>query len=238
MLTTEDMIEKCHRYSQSDVGEGNADSLIGFFQVFRPDGGALAGLFDHLEIGEQLHERLDRLYAACGDDRRPDGRRDAYFVIRRPPAIDPDAASELASDWLQRLSSLAEQVGDADSPNPLAPTPTIRVLEGLPPKHPKADEEKSQLLRFLQHEAANLLDRIQAVDPAAIALRSAYYFVACDAMLRDYLMWPLYAAALRTIDTAPVHDPFEPYFQLWRHGVKYRIFGDRQVDLYLPRETA
>ncbi len=238
MLTTEDMIEKCHRFCNSEVVELNTDSLIGFFQVFRPDGLALAGLFDHLDIGDQLHQRLDRLYAACGDDRRPDGRRDAYFVIRRPSAIDPDKASDLASGWLERLSVLAKRVGDDDLAASLNPAPKIRVLEGLPPKHPKADEEKSRLLRCLQDQASVLLDRIQPTPAAAAALRSAYYFVACDPMLRDYLMWPFYAAAREDDDAEPVADPFEPYFQLWLHGVKYRIFGEDQVDLYLPRQTA
>jgi hypothetical protein len=49
-------------------------------------------------------------------------------------------------------------------------------------------------------------------------------------MLRDYLMWPFYGAA------SALDDPFAPYFELWRHGVKYRIFGETQVDLYLPHQ--
>ncbi len=83
MLTTEDLIERCHRFAKSEPEELNADSLIGFFQVFRPDGAELAGLFDDLTAGQQLHERLEQLYFAAGDDRRGDGGRDAYFVVRR-----------------------------------------------------------------------------------------------------------------------------------------------------------
>ena len=73
-----------------------------------------------------------------------------------------------------------------------------------------------------------MVDQIDA-DPVAETLRPAYYFTACDAMLRDYLMWPLYAR------TTGLNDPFDSYFQLWKHGVKYRIFGEGQIDLYLPR---
>ncbi len=114
--------------------------------------------------------------------------------------------------------------------------PAIRVLEGLPPKHPKAEAEKSPLLKSLQNQASTLLERIAADDSAA-ALRPAYYFVACDPMLRDYLMWPLYREPLHDLSQQPIADPFQPYFRLWTHGVKYRIFGDKQVDLYLPRQT-
>ncbi len=107
------------------------------------------------------------------------------------------------------------------------PLPSIRVLEGTPPKHPKDDSEKSNLLRSIQ-DSASLVERIEA-GPFPAALRPAYYFTACDPMLRDYLMWPLYAGA------TGLSDPLLPYFELWGHGVKYRIFGETQVDLYLPR---
>ena len=76
-----------------------------------------------------------------------------------------------------------------------------------------------------------MVERIDA-GPYAEVLRPAYYFTACDTMLRDYLMWPLYAQA------SGLEDPLESYFELWRHGVKYRIFGETQVDLYLPRQQS
>lgn len=106
MMTTEVLLEKCHRLAESEPVELNADSLIGFFQTFRPDGAALAGLFDDLDAGDQLHDRLQQLYRAAGDDRRPDGVRDAYFVVRRPPPIDSGLACKLAQPWFKRLAVL------------------------------------------------------------------------------------------------------------------------------------
>lgn len=236
MMTSEVLLEKCHRLADSEPVELNADSLIGFFQTFRPDGAALAGLFDDLDVGDQLHDRLQQLYLAGGDDRRPDGVRDAYFVVRRPPPIDSDLASELAQSWLRRLALLATLVGCSDLSSLLDPLPKIRVLEGKAPKHPKDDSEKSQLLRLLQTDASGLLQSVADSDTAA-ALRPAYYFVACDAMLRDFLMWPLYHQSLSESHATEIEDPYQAYFQLWVHGVKYRIFGNGQVDLYLPRQT-
>jgi len=230
-MTSATIIERCHQFANSEPTELNADSLIGFFQLFRPDGAALAGLFDQLDVGDQLHLRLDRLYSATGDDRRPTGGRDAYFVVRRPPAIDSEQATLLGQRWLSRVAKLADTLGDGQLSEALTPLPKFRVLEGRAPKHPKAEPEKSELLKSLQVGGAQLLERIE-VGPHATALRPAYYFIACDTMLRDYLMWPLYEAALGEA----IADPFEPYFQLWQHGVKYRIFGNDQVDLYLPRQ--
>ncbi len=75
---------------------------------------------------------------------------------------------------------------------------------------------------------------VEGIDAGELApiLRPAYYFTACDSMLRDYLMWPFYA------DATGLQDPLASYFELWKHGVKYRIFLESQVDIYLPRHAA
>lgn len=229
-MPTEELIKRFHQVAGFGPEVScDPDSLIGVFQAFRPDGHAIRGLFDTLDDqGVELECRLTRLFEAAGDDRRPQGGRDAYFVVRNPPPLDPDEAADLGARWLAGIQSLAITVGDGATAEILDPIPSIRVLEGIPPKHPKQEHEKSELLKSLQGDATRLVQRIDA-PPQAAALRPAFYFIACDAMLRDYLMWPLYA------EPAGLDDPFEPYFHLWRHGVKYRAFGETQVDLYLPR---
>ena len=227
-MSTNALLRKCH--DLAGLGPETSlepDSLVGFFQVFRPDGQALAELFSELEVGDELQSRLQQLYAIAGDDRRPSGGRDAYFLVRDPKPLEPERAEQLATSWLEGLIAIASHLEEESIRETLQPLPRIRVLEGTPPKHPKDEAEKSRLLRSVQ-QAATLVERIDA-GPFPAALRPAYYFSACDTMLRDYLMWPLYARA------TGLRDPLFPYFELWRHGVKYRIFGETQVDLYLPR---
>ncbi len=207
----------------------DADSLIGFFQIVRPDGGSLEPLMPGLPMGEALHTRLMSLYEHAGDNRRPTGGRDAYFVIRRPQPLDPIRAEHLVKQWLAGLTSIAEKLGKLEIVATLSNLPAIRVLEGIPPKHPKRDEEKSTLMRTVTQACATMCEEITDADPHAALLRQAYYFVSCDPTLRDHLMWPFFRDATR------LEDPLESYFELWRHGVKYRIFGESQVDLYLPR---
>ena len=101
-MSTDQLIRRFHDLACVDPETArDADSLIGFFQLFRPDGTAIVDLYEELDIGDQLVERLQQLYAAAGDDRRPQGGRDAYFVIRRPRPLDPDYAKELATTWLE-----------------------------------------------------------------------------------------------------------------------------------------
>ncbi|MGB7347275.1 MAG: apolipoprotein acyltransferase, partial [Pirellulaceae bacterium] len=226
-MPTQQLMLRCHELANLDESaQRDPDSLIGFFQMFRPDGRALEGLFDSLHCGADLHERLDELYAIAGDDRRPQGGRDAYFIVRRGPMMAEDRAQELATQWLSRVSQLAADVGANDVTELLDPHPEIRVLEGIPPKNPKIENEKSELLVAMQATVPTLCERLAEIDPHAEILRPAYYFNTCDAMVRDYLMWPLYATATK------VRDPFAPYFELWRHRVKYRIFNNKRIDLY------
>jgi hypothetical protein len=222
------LIRKCHDLAGIDPEtEAEPDSLIGFFQTFRPDGDALSELYRELEVGEDLQWRLQQLFAAAGNDRRPTGGRDAYFIVRNPQPIDPLRAEQLASHWLEGVRDIASRAGDESTCNSLTPIPKIRVLEGTAPKHPKDESHQSNLLKSIK-KTASFAERVDA-GPYPAALRPAYYFTACDSMLRDYLMWPLYAEA------TGLDDPLLAYFELWRHGAKYRIFGETQVDLYLPR---
>ena len=229
-MNPEELIRRCHRLAgHSPEAIADADSLISFFQVFRPDGNGLAGLFADLECGNELHQRLDELFIAAGDDRRPTGGRDVYFVVRQPKPIDPDEVKEAGADWLRGVREIAVAMKDDEVAEMLAPLPKFRVLEGIPPKHPKAEAEKSHLLRTISTSAPAMVQRIEVGDLAP-ALRQAYYFTACDKMLGDYLMWPFYQSV------TGLNDPLKPYFKLWKHGVKYRIFNESQVDLYLPRQ--
>ena len=230
-----DMILRCHDLAQVDPDtKPDADSLIGFFQAFRPDGAALHDLFDELDCGDDLFDRLSGLYEAAGEDRRPNGGRDAYFVVRDPDPVEPVVAESYAMSWIEGIREIAQHAGNQEILDCLTPIPAVRVLEGKPPKHPKDDSEKSKLLKAIIYGSSELLQQLDQPDSIASVLRNAYYFIACDAMLRDYLMWPLY----RNLFESNITDPLKPYFQLWQHGVKFRIYGEKQVDLYLPRHAS
>ena len=223
--------QESSRSQSTDSPElSEADSLIGFFQLFRPDGERLQNLFEHLENGDELSRRLQQLYQVAGKDRRPDGGRDAYFIVRSPAPLPPEQAEHHAALWIDGMTELAHSVDDPDVTAKLTPRPTIRVLEGIPPKPPKHPHEQSQLHLTVAKRCVELTSKVPGTDPHAELLRPAYYFLACDPMLRDYLMWPFY------VDQTRLDDPFRSYFTLWSHGIKYRIFSEERIDIYLPRQ--
>lgn len=217
------------RMPDDPSAENEAEGLIGAFQQLRPDPLGLRELFEEFPRGEAVGERLVQVYSAATVGVRPDGARDAYFIPRRPPATDPDQVEAWGRAFFKQLARVARHLEQPALYEHLQADPAIRVLEGKPPKHPKAIEEKAGLLKSLL--AMNEpMTRAWADRHAAVAmLQPAVYFMACDAFLRDYVLWPW-------IDVQDLEDPFAAYFQLWRHGVKYRIFQDEQIDLYMPRE--
>ncbi len=214
--------------AQAPNDDLSADSLIGIFQSFRPDGLALAGIFDEVPGGEEFVHRLGQLYDTTGDSRRPDAMRDAYFIVRQPAAISAAAAGQHAETFFTRLAELASRLNRDSFATQLQQIERVRVLEGKPPKHPKAKEERVALLQAIDEHGSALTAGMTDAESLAELLRPACYFTACDPFLRDYLLWPLLEPS------AAWGDPFAPYFELWKHGIKYRVFQEEQIDLYLP----
>ncbi|MEM9364989.1 MAG: apolipoprotein acyltransferase [Planctomycetota bacterium] len=207
-----------------------SESLVGFFQNFRGDNyHLLHGFYEGFPGVESLAARLNELYQAAGDGRRPGGGRDAYFVVRNPLPMEPDEAERLALAWVGKLAGLARTVGRVDMVGILERIQHVRVLEGIPPKHPKAEVEKCRVLLALQDDFPELILTGFLGEPSFEIVHPAYYYICCDSYIAAHLIWPLLAA------TSKVQEPFEDYFRLWKHGIKYRVFADEQLDLYLPR---
>lgn len=222
------LIDRFREHSGVDpsVPDGE-DALIGFFQGYRPDGLALNDLYDDLPHREELSRRIAQLFDAAGEDRRPQGGRDAYFVVRKCELMGPERAESLVRTWLSSLVQFGLEVNDTEAVAAIDPTPVIRVLEGIAPKNPKVSDERTAVLKTLLESVPNWTARVDTHRDAE-QIRRVFYFVACDPYLRDYLMWPLYADEVATID------PFSAYFELWRHRIKFRSYKQGQLDLYLP----
>lgn len=225
--------------SGHEVNPDDSETLVGAFQKFRPDGKSLEKVFERAPCGEAIMERLFQVYETTGEARRSDGMSDAFFIVRNPEKIDPGEALDVATEFFEQLHQLALENDVSELNSVLNPLPTIRIIEGKAPKHPKAELEKSNLLHAMQKQAPAVIDKFlgkhdesgQRLPQQEFAqfLGPALYFVACDSFLRDYLLWPLVA------EYSALDDPFEPYFWLWSKGAKYRIFNNNQIDLYFPR---
>ena len=214
--------------ASADAGP-DAESLIGTFQAFRPDGLPEFETLEAIPGGSEFRARMQCVYDAVGSGRRSDNMKDAFFVVRHPPQLQSDDAQQIATEFVQGALALARQTG-AESTFEL---PEIRILEGKPPKHPKNPNEKSELLNLFESKLPAQIDAIFAPGSLGNELSEALYFVACDRWLRDFLRWPLLQPSGN--DLKPSNSQcVDSYFQLWRHGVKFRIFSNTRIDFYLP----
>lgn len=233
-----DLVDYVSRTNAPAVDE----SLIGLFQAFRPDGIPAEALLRRFETGAACASRLDRLYSAVLASARADAMKDAYFIVRNPEALAPDMCGQLARDFLVGLFAFAEQLESKPiNMQPLDGPPAIRILEGKPPKHPKAENEKVALLKLVAAELPSACETQFETHSVGHRLSEALYFVACDVWLKEYLRWPLVQSQEsqpQDSDLSSFSKALESYFELWRHGVKFRIFANHTVDFYLPRSTA
>lgn len=209
--------------------DDSPDALVGIFQSFRPSGDALDGIFDEVEGGAEFERRLRSIYAATQTSQRYDSMTDAYFIVRNPPGMPSASAQSSATQFFDGLVGIVGRYGDDNQRAVFNRTPELRVLEGKAPKKPRKEEDKCELHCALEQWVPDLvLAELIRKNPLAYRLSAACYFIACDSFLRDYLLWPLLGDADR-------FDPFRPYFELWRHGVKFRAYSNDSLDFYLPR---
>jgi hypothetical protein len=231
---TDDIVERlCQSSSAAPLDSPQASAPIGVFQSFRPN-----GLPETMSAGLSARsvaftDRLTSIYEAVRSSQRLDNMKDAYFVVRDPPKISASKADLLAKDFLTRLGELADALELESIRRILDERPRVRVLEGRAPKHPKLRQEKCEFLLGLEEELPSQVSMLFSGGSSGERLSEALYFIACDKLLRDYLRWPL-------LDKDPSgylmeKDSFQDYFALWKHGIKLRIFNNRQLDVYLPR---
>ena len=229
IIEIQEFCDRMSRLVDQQLDPGDPETLVGAFQKLRPDCQELEPLFELLPGGAPVFERLEMIYRVAGDPRRPDGMKDAFFVVRNPVAVEPGAVRRQAERYWNALATLAFEQGQDSLAGDLNPLPEIRVKEGDPPKHPKVDAEKCSLLRAVQGSGPQVTSRCIEGNRLALFFQQAFYFLACDSSIRDFLVWPWIEKA------SNVEDPFSHYFEIWKCGGKFRIFNNRQIDLYLPR---
>ncbi|MEM7476651.1 MAG: hypothetical protein AAF483_16815, partial [Planctomycetota bacterium] len=198
--------------------------------AFRGDGLPKLESLSESPEGVACHARLQAVYDAVGCGRRSDNMKDAFFIVRHPPFISAETAEGRAAAFVQQLFCLAPQL----IPESGISIPAIRILEGKPPKHPKKTEEKSDLLKLVESKLPQAIETLFPVDSLGARLSQSLYFIACDSWLRDFLRWPL--LPMETKEDLQLKS-LDAYFQLWRHGIKFRIFQNDCIDFYLPHRT-
>lgn len=197
------------------------DSLVGFFQKFRPHGKGLAEALEGVVGADEILPRLLEIYQATAEGCQ---EGDAYFVVRKPKPLSKEQARQMANSHLQKMEKVAKEVGNSELVQLLEPPPRIEVVSGKTPWPPGQDDPET----LIYEARTDFTLSLTPLESHILLLDDAIYNIACDCFLRDYVLWPLYSRS------TVIADPFEPYFKLWKHGAGIRFQGDDLVKAYVP----
>jgi hypothetical protein len=223
-MTSQDLLQRCKEVVGDSQGESwNAENLGPFFQHFRPNGRGLELVFEGVPHGDQILSRLKMVYTVAGET-----LQDAYFIVRSPRFASTSDARSWAKDHFENMSKLAREAGSEELAQMLGRPPAMSVVRGLAPPRPTSPAQASNLECLLLDRIGDLILGLQPKSGLALTLREAFYYIACDFHLCDYLLWPVYEECVN------VSDPFAPYFNLWKHGIEIRYPSNTEIVIYAP----
>lgn len=201
--------------------------LAGFFQSFRPNGQALEPLFRDIPGGDEIYSRLKQIYAATASSYQRGTETDAYFIVRKPQKIDIDMLSRSAAAQLTNWRRIAEQNQELELVDLLTPLPDINVSTDEPPPVDPNDNDSLDVLIY--EVQGDWHDSLSPLCSYAEWMREAFYHIACDYYLAQYVTWPWYQRS------SSIDDPFKPHFQMWLRGAELRCQSPDEVTLFCQR---
>ena len=219
------ILERCKMIAgDASLGPWKTENLTGFFQRFRPFGNGLNQIFDGVVMGEEIWERLIQIYRATENSYTPG---DMYFVVRRPITASPIEVIELAKAHFAKMAEIAEVQRDEalkESINNLEYS-ICTTKSGCS----KSLIYEDSLEAYIDDVKTDFVMSLVFDQSEAIELMEGFYSIANDLYLRDFILWPLNACHCH------VFEPFQPYFELWRRGIRFRFEKDMQITIVLPQ---
>jgi len=183
----------------------NEDDLFAFFDCFRPDGACLERVFAGVVGGDEILQRLRRIY-----ELKETATAFGYFVVRRPAPATPERLVELTTRRLDKVRQIAIDFGESELASLLEELPEIKIKREAIPQQTRSDVYAPGAIVY--DVTGDWFSGLGPIQSDALLLHEALYSIACDYKIAYYLLWPLYQRSTE------IEDPFAPYFELWTHG--------------------
>ncbi len=190
------------------------DDLYGYFQCFMPEGKGIERIFEPLEAGEALLERIRPMYAMLNPADFEGEAVPGYFNGGQSDASREqlEAYGQAYLEGLGRLFAVEPELAE-DAVEALANITQVEVLEpgAIAPildDHANEDEDGTVIYETLSDIVSEYTDYEEAIG----ILAEAYYSIGCDYQLSYHLQWPRYGGL------QAAEDPFAPYAELYKNG--------------------
>lgn len=191
----------------------NEDDLFAFFDCFRPDGKGVERVFAGVVGGDEIVERLLKVYECTKESVNPWG----YFIVCRPAPATPERLVDLTTQHLDKVKQIAISFGETELASLLETLPEIKIKREAAPARTQPDDDAPETIIY--DMSGDWFGGLDPVPSDALLMKEAFYSIACDYNIAHYLMWPLYR------QSTDIEEPFAPYFALWTHGAHARAIA-------------
>lgn len=189
------------------------ENTFGFLHEFCREEQELKKALDGVPCAVAVASRLKRVFAASR------GIQQAYVIVKRPPRLTEGDALVLARKHLLSLVNMARELGNDEALQILSSVTQFQTTRAVRPK-PQTDSPETMVYELELSWFREVCD-----DPFAGAMSEATYSLAADFMLAHFVLWPF--ARRRS-------EPYDAYFDLWRHGATLSWSGPSCVNVHLP----
>lgn len=191
--------------------------FYGYFQSFMPDGKNVEKVFEPIENGQLLYQRIKPIFEATKEKTIQAFEQNiapGYFVPNKKGTEEELKAigKELLAGFLEFASFVEEETLQ----NYLKEIINIEISDSREQNFD--DEAQTELYEILSIWYIDNTDYESLIS----ILREAYYSINCDYFLAAYLQYPVLA-------NKPKTDFLKPYFELWQRGFQFVINGNTLI---------
>lgn len=201
----------------------NEDDLFAFFDCFRPDGAGLEKVFAGVVGGEEILQRLRRIY-----ELKETATAFGYFVVRRSIPASSEALVNLTIEHLEKVRQIAIHFDEEWLADQLKVLPDIKIKREAISDKTRADFDAPESMVY--EVTGDWFRSLEPIQSDALLMEEAFYSIACDYKIAHFLMWPLYRSH------SEIEDPFKPYFELWTHAALPFFEEPGLVTIYVSGE--
>ena len=184
----------------------------------------VSAAFEGVQGGDEILPRLLEVYKATSEGWQREDTFDGYFSVRNPAPITATRAIGLLRLHLDNLVAMSEAVGCDELTGLLRSPLRLEAVEGETPWPPGDDDPET----LIHDVTCRFMESLTPRESAALLMGEAFWTIACDSNLQNHILWPLYRHA------TPIEEPFQHYFDLWKHGAGFRFADERAVRVYVP----
>lgn len=193
------------------------EQFYGYFQSFMPSGKNVEKVFEPLEHGNELLDRLVPVYKATELKTIAQNKQGVYPGYFCPnPISDREKVIAYGKNHVEYLKEFAHFSEDKVLFDMLNNVENIELM----PKEPNIKDD--DLNAYLYDSISDWASTNNTDGELINILGEAYYSINCDYYLSYYFQYP-------TFEQRPTIDFLKPYFKIWEAGYYCKFDGNKLI---------